>query len=265
MTAVDNWLAGLGRGGGLTIALIVALLLGLRHATDPDHLTAVSTLALSDDRHGAGRAGRLGLCWGLGHATTLVAFGIPALLLRRYLPEALQEAAEALIGAVIIALALRLLIRWRRGYFHAHPHRHGEQWHTHPHVHETPGIAGRHGGQSVAHAEPLAHGPHHTHPHQEHLGRSPLTAYGIGLVHGLGGSAAVTLLLIGAIPNRVEATIALVIFALATALSMCLISAGFGTLVGSRSVVSRLEAAVPLLGLFSLAFGVFYAVAAVPA
>jgi high-affinity nickel permease len=249
VTGLDNWLAGLGRGGGLTIALIVALLLGLRHATDPDHLTAVSTLALSDDRHGGRRAARLGLFWGLGHATTLLAFGVPALLLRKYLPEALQHLAEALIGAVIIGLAARLLIRWRRGYFHSHSHRHGERWHTHPHAHE---------GQQ-------AHAVDHRHRHQEHLARSPLTAYGIGLVHGLGGSAGVTLLLIGAIANHVEATIALVIFALATALSMCGLSAAFGTLISSRAVARRLEAAVPLLGLFSLAFGVFYALAAVPA
>jgi high-affinity nickel permease len=248
VTVVDNWLAGLGRGQGLTIALIVALLLGLRHATDPDHLTAVSTLALSDERRGARRAGILGLCWGLGHATTLVAFGVPALLLRRYLPEPLQHLAEAVIGAVIITLAIRLLVRWRRGYFHSHAHRHGDRWHTHPHVHDSH----------------RAHSTDHHHRHQEHLGRSPLTAYGIGLVHGLGGSAAVTLLLIGAIPNHVEATVALVIFALATAVSMCLLSAGFGTLITSRAVTRRLEAAVPLLALFSLAFGVFYAVVAVP-
>jgi high-affinity nickel permease len=249
VTGIDNWLAGLGRGGGLTIALIVALLLGLRHATDPDHLTAVSTLALSEKRHGGRRAAKLGLCWGLGHATTLLACGVPALLLRRYLPETLQHLAEGLIGLVIIALAARLLIRWRRGYFHSHTHRHGDRWHAHPH----------------AHAGERAHASDHGHGHQERLGRSPLTAYGIGLVHGLGGSAAVTLLLIGAIANRVEATIALVIFALATALSMCLLSAGFGTLVASGVITRRLEAAVPLLGLFSLAFGVFYALAAVPA
>jgi high-affinity nickel permease len=248
MSSVDHWLAGIGRGGGITIALMAALLLGLRHATDPDHLTAVSTLALSDDRRGARRAGSLGLSWGLGHATTLILLGLPAILLRRFLPDVLQHVAEGLIGVVIIALALRLLVRWRRGYFHSHVHRHGERWHTHPHAHE-----GTH-----------AHAGDHRHKHAEKLGRSPLAAYGIGLLHGLGGSAGVTLLLIGAIPNRAEATVALVIFALATAVSMSALSAGFGTLIASRALARRLESAVPLLGLFSLAFGTFYAVAAVP-
>ena len=246
MTGVDHWIAGLGHGGGLAVAFLAALLLGLRHATDPDHLTAVSTLALSDDRRGARRAGTLGLGWGLGHATTLIAFGLPALLLRRYLPAAAEQAAEALIGAVIIALAVRLLLRWRRGYFHSHAHRHGERWHTHPHVH----------------AGERAHALDHQHRHEEHLGRSPLTAYGIGLIHGMGGSAAVTLLLIAAIPNRVEAAVALTIFALATAVSMSALSAGFGTVIASRALGQRLEQAVPLLGLVSLAFGVYYGLAA---
>lgn len=247
MTGLDHWIAGLGHGAGVAIGLLTALLLGLRHATDPDHLTAVSTLALSDARRGARRAARLGLAWGLGHATTLLLFGLPALLLRGYLPAPARRAAEALVGAVIIALALRLLIRWRRGYFHSHLHRHGDRWHTHPHVHE--------GAHAAAHA--------HDHPHAEGLGRSPLTAYGIGLVHGMGGSAGVTLLLIGAIPERAAATLALVVFALATAASMSLLSAGFGTAVASPLVSRRLESAVPLLGACSLSFGVFYALAAI--
>jgi ABC-type nickel/cobalt efflux system permease component RcnA len=249
VTTIDHWIAGLGHGGGIAIALITALLLGLRHATDPDHLTAVSTLALSDERRGARRAGVLGLSWGLGHATTLVAFGLPALLLRGYLPDPVDRAAEALIGAVIIGLAVRLLVRWRRGYFHSHPHRHGERWHTHPHAH-----AGEH-----------AHALDHEHRHEDLLGRSPLAAYGIGLMHGMGGSAGVTLLLIAAISDRVEATVALVIFALATAVSMSVLSAGFGTVIASRSVAQRLEQAVPLLGLLSLCFGVYYGLVAVAA
>lgn len=257
MPGFDHWIAGLGRGGGLAIALLTALLLGLRHATDPDHLTAVSALALGEDRHGARRAGALGLAWGLGHATTLIACGLPALLLRRFLPGPVQHGAEVLIGLVIIALAVRLLVRWRRGYLHSHPHRHGERWHSHPHAH----VASARAHVAPGDGHPQAH-PDHAHPERGRVGRSPLTAYGIGLVHGMGGSAAVTLLLIGAIPDRVQATVALVIFGLATALSMCVLSAGFGSAIASRAVSARLESAVPLLGLCSLAFGAFYAVAA---
>jgi hypothetical protein len=278
MSSLDHWIAQLSHRGGAAIALLVALLLGLRHATDPDHVTAVSTLALSDQQRGGRRAGVLGLSWGLGHATTLVLFGLPALLLRTALPHAAQRAAEALIGLVIAALAARLLHRWRHGYFHSHPHRHGERWHVHPHAHEDGGGrsgggggghggvhgGGRSGGHGGVHGGGRSggHGGHE-HRHEEALGRSPLAAYGIGLIHGMGGSAAVTVLLIGAIPDRAEATIALVLFALATALSMFLVSAAFGSVIASRRLAPRLESAVPLLGVLSLAFGVFYGVAAV--
>src|SRR5919206_5338245 len=125
MGGLDEALARLGDGGGIAVVLLVAVLLGLRHATDPDHLTAVSTLIVTDARHGPARARRLGLAWGAGHATTLFAFGMPIVLLGAYLPDVVQRAAEVAIGAIVAALALRLLLRWRRGAFHTHPHRHG--------------------------------------------------------------------------------------------------------------------------------------------
>ena len=80
MFGIDDTIAELGAGGGIAVALLVALLLGLRHATDPDHLTAVSTLVLGDDPRGTRAAGVLGLAWGLGHALTLLALGLPFLL-----------------------------------------------------------------------------------------------------------------------------------------------------------------------------------------
>ena len=132
MSGLDAWLAGLGGPGALGLA--VAVLLGLRHASDPDHLTAVSTLLLSDERAGARRAGLLGLSWGLGHAVTLFAFGVPVILFRRHLPPIVQRGAEFVIGLVILGLALRLLLRWRRGYFHSHSHQHGHLQHSHPHA-----------------------------------------------------------------------------------------------------------------------------------
>ena len=66
------------------MAFVVAILLGLRHATDPDHLTAVSTLFLGESPNGPRRATTLGLAWGLGHAATLFAFGLPVVLFRRF-------------------------------------------------------------------------------------------------------------------------------------------------------------------------------------
>ena len=127
MLGLDERLAALSHGGSLWIVLAVAVLLGLRHATDPDHLAAVTTLVAGGRERAARRACELGLAWGLGHATTLFAFGLPIVLLNDYVPERVQQGAETAVGLVIVYLAVRLLRRWRRGdfHFHAHPHAHG--------------------------------------------------------------------------------------------------------------------------------------------
>jgi len=232
MFGLDDRIAALGTGESLLIVLAVAVLLGLRHATDPDHLTAVSTLLAGGDGEegtGARRAGRLGLVWGAGHATTLFLFGSPIVLFDSYLPEPVQSAAEVAVGVVIIALAIRLLGRWRRGAL--------SPVHSHPHG---PGGA-----------------PLRT--------RSPLQAYGIGLVHGIGGSAGVGLLLLAAIPDDVEGVLALAVFAGFTAVSMALASTSFGWVL-QRGAIRRVYSAIaPAIGAASLAFGVWYALGAVRA
>ncbi len=240
----DEWLAA--RGGSGALALLVAVLLGLRHATDPDHLTAVSTLVLSDEREGTRRAGRLGLAWGLGHAVTLFLFGLPVILFRRFLPPVVETAAEVGVGVLIVVLAARLLLRWRRGSFHSHPHAHGDVAHAHPHAHELAAGA-KHGGQ-------------HQHAHAESLGRSPLAAFGIGLLHGAGGSAAVGVLLVGAVSGRARGALALVLFAVATAASMALVSSAVGYALVRGRATRRLESWVPVLSVAGMLFGLWYAV-----
>jgi high-affinity nickel permease len=220
MFGLDDQIANLGAGEAFLVVAIVAILLGLRHATDPDHLTAVSTL-VAGDRADTRGAGRLGLAWGLGHATTLFAFGLPIVLYRSYLPETVQTAAEMVIGLVIVALAARLLLRWRES-------RRG---------------TGRH----------------------LHAARSPLQAYGIGLVHGIGGSAGVGVLLLASIPDHVEAVAALGLFAAFTAVSMSLASTSFGWVLSRGAVQRSFVSVAPALGTLSLAFGVWYSLGAVQA
>jgi len=229
------------------MAFVVALLLGLRHATDPDHLTAVATLMLGDQRDGPRRATRLGFAWGLGHGLTLFAFGLPVILFRSYLPDAVQRGAEAAIGLMIAALSVRLLWRWRQGYFHVHAHSHGPERHVHAHVH--------------AHTTQVQHSAEHIHSHGESLGRSPLAAFGIGMAHGLGGSAGVGILLVGAVPGRAQGVIALLIFAGATAASMALISTAFGYALVKGGLPGR-GRLVPWLGCASLLFGMWYSAGA---
>src|SRR3954462_11768504 len=116
MFGLDDNIAAMGAGEVFAVIALIAILLGLRHATDPDHLAAVTTLVASHEPDPR-RAGRLGFTWGLGHATSLFVFGVPIVLFKSYLPDAVQTGAETAVGAMIAALAIRLLVQWRRGAF----------------------------------------------------------------------------------------------------------------------------------------------------
>src|SRR2546423_8492215 len=124
MFGLDQTIAHLSDGATLALVVAVAVALGLRHAADPDHLAAVTTLVATGKDRSARAAARLGLAWGLGHATSLFAFGLPIVVFKTYLPEPVQQAAETSVGVIIALLALWLLVRWRRGLFHLH-HDHG--------------------------------------------------------------------------------------------------------------------------------------------
>lgn len=204
MFGLDERIAGLASGRPLA-ALVVALLLGLRHPLDPDHLAAVAAMA----RSSRGRSALIGLCWGAGHATTVLLLGVPVLLWAAAMPAGVHQAIEALIGLVILALGMRLLVRHRRGDMHEHPHR---------------------------------------------PPRSLREAYGIGAVHGAGGSAGVGVLILAAIPDHGVALAGLVVFAASTALAMSAVAAGLGR--GLRVLPSA-----PVGGVVCV-FGVWYLAAA---
>jgi ABC-type nickel/cobalt efflux system permease component RcnA len=241
MFGLDNWVAGFSDGTTLAIVLGVAVVLGLRHASDPDHLAAVTTLIASGRERTRRAAAALGLSWGLGHATSLFAFGLPIVLFKAYLPETVQRGAETTVGLVIVALAVWLLVRWRRGLFHLHLHEHRGHAHLHGHTHAS----------VDAHA-------HRSAPRA----RNPLQAYLIGLVHGTGGSAGVGVLLLASIHSRWLAVLALALFALCTALSMAALSTGFGMTLSSARFRRSFHRLAPLLGFASLAFGLWYALGA---
>jgi high-affinity nickel permease len=237
MFGLDDWIAHFSDGATLAVIAGVAILLGLRHATDPDHLAAVTTLIASGKERTKAAAARLGLSWGLGHATSLFVFGLPIVLFKAYLPEPVQQGAETAVGFLIVGMAVWLLVRWRRGAFHLHAHAHAGGRHAHLHDHAR---AHRHTVRT----------------------RSPLQAYGIGLVHGMGGSAGVGILLLAAIHSRPIAVVALGLFALFTAVSMSLVSTGFGLTLSSSRARRSFHRIAPALGGVSLLFGVWYALGA---
>ena len=225
MFGLDDWIAGLSEGASVGVVLLVAVLLGLRHATDPDHIAAMTTLVASGREHVARSAAGLGAWWGVGHAITLVVFGIPILLAQRYLPERVQQGAETAVAALIVFLALRLLVRWRHGYFDLHAHADPEREHRHP-------------------------------------VRTPAGALGVGLVHGMGGSAGVGILLLAAIPSETVAIVSLLLLATFTAVSMTVVTVGVGFTLAARPVAAAANTLIPALGALSLAFGLWYAAAA---
>jgi hypothetical protein len=110
---LDELITRLFQGAPLVVALAIAFLLGLRHASDPDHLVAVTSLVAADDGD-TRAAARLGAWWGLGHAAALIALGIPLIAFKTELPGWLESGAEKAIGAVILLLAARVIYRWAR-------------------------------------------------------------------------------------------------------------------------------------------------------
>jgi high-affinity nickel permease len=220
MLGLDEKIASFSDGASIWVVLALAVLLGVRHATDPDHLAAMTTLIAGGRERAARRAGELGLAWGAGHAATLFAFGLPVVLLNRFLPQWVQQAAETSIGLVIVYLAARLLARCRNGElrFHVHPHAHGA--------------------------------------------RTRRGAFAIGLVHGVGGSAGVGLLVLASVRSTGLAVISLALFAVFTAVSMGMLSSMFGSMLVSRPVRAAFDTTAPVLGGASLAFGLWYATAA---
>src|SRR6266536_1121370 len=112
-------------------------LLGMRHALEPDHLAAVSTLVTGPrDGRGTYRAMLLGACWGLGHTASLVVVGASLVMLRATMPARATDLFEFFVALMLVALGLRAIHAAARlgtaGPVHAHHH--GTVVHTHPGV-----------------------------------------------------------------------------------------------------------------------------------
>lgn len=236
---LDAWLTGLLAGAPLLVALGLAFVLGLRHASDPDHLVAVTSLVASDGS-GTRSAARLGAWWGLGHAICLLGIGLPLIALKADLPGWLQSGAEKAVGLVIVLLAARVTWKWIRGDYRTGAHRHD---------------ASRDVPHGTAHRHLHAEGPDHRHVKV----RTPSQAFAIGLLHGLAGTGAVVLILVAALPTQLEAAAALAVFAPMTLVSMAALTSAFAWLLTRRLVEPVYRAVlIPALGLFGLMFGLWY-------
>jgi ABC-type nickel/cobalt efflux system permease component RcnA len=235
--SIDSSLEALFAGAPFVVALLIALVLGLRHASDPDHLVAVTSLVAADGGDVRG-ATRLGAWWGAGHAGALLLLGIPLIFFKSSMPAWLERGAETAVGVVILLLALRIVVKWLRGDYRSglHGHRPEPEAGRHRHIYE--GDEPEHGHRRV---------------------RTPQQALAIGLLHGLAGTGAVALLLIAALPTKLEAAAALAVFAPMSAISMTLCTTAFAWLL-TRRVVDPLfrTVLIPVFGIFGLMFGAWY-------
>jgi high-affinity nickel permease len=230
---LDSLITGLFDGAPLLVALAIAFLLGLRHASDPDHLVAVTSLVAAEDGD-TRKAARLGAWWGIGHAGALVVIGIPLIAFKAELPAWLESGAEKAIGALILVLATRVIYKWARGDYRATAHAHAD------------------GHRNRRH---LSKGDGHRHVKV----RTPAQALSIGLLHGLAGTGAVVLLLIAALPSRLEAGLALAVFAPMSIASMAALTAAFAWVL-TRPIIEPVYRSIliPVLGLFGVMFGAWY-------
>ena len=251
----------------MTNAIAVVALgffLGMRHATDADHVIAVATIVARE--RSARPAAAIGAAWGLGHTVTILVVGGAIILLGWVIPPRVGMSMEMAVGFMLCLLGLvnlRGVTGWLREtadeirsggshHLHSHAHQHGDYVHTHVHGHDP---------------ESHPHDPTRTPVSwlDRHFGR--LRGYAIvrplviGIVHGLAGSAAVVLLVLATIQSSEWALLYLLVFGLGTIGGMMLITMALAmpfAATGTR--FTRLHRALRFAsGAVSLVFGVFFA------
>jgi high-affinity nickel-transport protein len=240
--------------------LAIGFVLGMRHATDPDHVIAVSTI-VSRERSIL-KAGLIGILWGVGHTLTILVVGAGIIVFDLAIPARVGLTMEFSVGLMLILLGVLNLtgaMGWISEKFspahprvtgsHAHLHEHESKVHLHWHSH---GPEREHHGESLTPPEWLSGTPSlgifHT-----------LRPLFVGLVHGLAGSAAVALLVLGTIREPRWAVLYLMIFGIGTIAGMMLITAAIAlpfSFAGYK--FARLNKGLIVgSGLLSLAFGLF--------
>ncbi len=232
--------------------LAVGFVLGMRHATDADHVIAVSTIVTREQK--AGRAAIIGAAWGVGHTVTIFAVGSILILFRITLPPRAGLSMELAVGLMLIVLGIRNLrasFSWplglrRRSHQPAlHYHAHGDYIHAHASL------------PSHSHQQtPVSKLDHWFGRSSIYLMARPLL---IGIVHGLAGSAAIALLVLSTIPSARWAVGYLVIFGLGTILGMMLITLAMASTFsfGQKHFVNVGRHFEWAAGLVSLVFGMF--------
>jgi high-affinity nickel permease len=217
--------------------MLLGLLVGLRHAFEPDHLTAVSTLVTdADDARNGRRSALLGALWGLGHTASLVVVGLVLVIAGAALPAQVAAIFELAVSAMLILLGVRAIARAIRT-FDGGPdtaHRHGPVEHVHgaavPHIH----VVGR-----VVAWRPLV----------------------VGLIHGLAGSGALTALVFAELPTAALRIAYITLFGFGSVAGMAIASgiAGVSLRAAARAHSTRRTLAL-VTGALSIVVGFLWSI-----
>jgi len=214
--------------------LALGFILGIKHAIEPDHVIAVSTIASKSKK--LWHSSLAGVFWGIGHTLTLFIVGIIVILMKGEIPEKLAMSLEFLVGIMLVYLGVKTIISFKN--VHVHQHQHDGELHKHVHSHQNSG--------------------EHDHQH-EHKKGSYVKSMLIGLVHGLAGSGAMVLLTMSTVKNVGEAAIYIFIFGAGTVIGMLF----FTTIIGIPFVLSKKRGNISgtlgiATGVISTIFGLYY-------
>lgn len=228
----------------------LGLVFGLKHATEIDHVVAVSTV-VSEHRN-VWRSALVGALWGAGHTCSLVLVGVVVLVFRVAIPQSVASWLEFGVALMIIGLGVLTVTRVlrRRSDLHVHRHSHDGDSHVHLHFHEH---GTDHATVASSHSSPASH--------SHAISKLGLKPFVVGAMHGLAGSAALSLLVLTQVPSVSLGLVYLGVFGLGSTAGMVLMSGLIGlpfALSGHRlsGVSNGLQTAA---GALSVAFGLWYA------
>jgi high-affinity nickel-transport protein len=225
-------------------AAALGFVLGMQHATDPDHVVAVATIVTREGRFGAGA--RIGLLWGLGHTLALGVAGGAIVLLNTSVPVRLATGLELAVAAMLVTLGALRLREAVRGIARVPPARR---------------VADHEHGRGTRRGAVHVHGGHaHVHPSVALLDAAGIRAVTVGAVHGVAGTAAVALLVLATLHTALAAAIYLVVFGAGTLVGMTALTAVMAYPAARLSGLPRMRAAMGVAaGVAAIAFGCWYA------
>jgi sulfite exporter TauE/SafE len=204
----------------------LGLVLGLKHALDADHVIAVS--AIVSQTRSLRKSSLYGALWGIGHTTTLLIVGAIILGFKLAMPEKMALSFEFIVGIVLVILGIDVIRRIKKEKIHLHEHEHDKKRHAHFHSHRED--------------------KSHTHTHKSVI---------VGMVHGVAGSAALTLLVLTTVKSIFHGLLYILVFGFGSIIGMVFISAIIGLPFVVVSKFDKVHSIIGMIaGTISILFGV---------